>query len=131
MAKILDLEHQEQVKLFCWASLNTPNIPQLDLLYAIPNGGKRSISVAKKLKDEGQKAGILDVVLPYPSDGYGALYIEIKTRTGALRREQRIWIKKLQEAGNKVVIARSFEQARDAILLYLFINLNTEDNLNQ
>lgn len=130
MAKILDLEHQEQAKLFCWASLNKPNIPQLDLLYANLNGGKRSITVGKKLKAEGGKAGIPDVILPYPCNGHGALYLEIKTRTGALRREQRVWIKKLTDAGNKVVVARSFEQARDAILLYLFINLNTEE-LNQ
>ena len=131
MAKILDLEHQEQAKLFCWASVNTPNIPQLKLLYAIPNGGKRTIQVAIKLKREGVKAGTPDVCLPYPINGYGALYVEMKTDDGPVSPDQKKRIKELQEAGNKVVIARSFEQARDAILLYLFINLNTKDNLNQ
>ena len=35
-------EHDEQVALFEWAALREAEIPELALLFAIPNGGLRN-----------------------------------------------------------------------------------------
>ena len=43
-----------------------PSVPDLELLHAIPNGGKRDKVTAAKLKAEGVKAGIPDIFLPVP-----------------------------------------------------------------
>lgn len=51
---------------------------ELALLHHIPNGGARSKATAGRLKAEGVKAGIPDICLPVPKNGYGALYIELK-----------------------------------------------------
>ena len=56
-----DLEYQEQCALFQWAALNEKKYPELRLLYASANGGKRNIVVAAKLKKSGAKAGIPDI----------------------------------------------------------------------
>ena len=50
-------ESQEQINLFQWANLQSCKIPELKLLFHIPNGGKRNIVTARRLKAEGVKAG--------------------------------------------------------------------------
>ncbi len=54
-------EHQEQCALFHWAAHMESKHPQLGLLFAIPNGGLRNKLVARKLKMEGVKAGVLEI----------------------------------------------------------------------
>ena len=43
-------EHDEQVALFEWAAMNRSRIPELKLMFAIPNGGHRHKAVAGKMK---------------------------------------------------------------------------------
>ena len=62
-------EHQEQKALIQWARLNQQRFPELDLLFAIPNGGLRNIRVARKLKSEGVKPGVSDLFLPVARKG--------------------------------------------------------------
>jgi hypothetical protein len=57
-------EHEEQVALFEWAAWNSSKYKELELMFAIPNGGQRHVVVARKLKDEGVKAGVPDIFLP-------------------------------------------------------------------
>jgi len=95
------------------------------LLYAIPNGaslagGKRERAIQmSRLKAEGLRPGVPDVCLPCPRNGYGALYIEHKTTTGRISDNQSAWVDRLRAAGNLVVVSRSFEQSRAALLSYL------------
>ncbi len=113
--KRVDHEHQEQVKLFEWASY----IPELELLFAIPNGGARHIVVAKKLKAEGVKAGVPDICLPVPTADYNGLFIELKAKGGALSENQLWWIGRLNTIGYKAVKCNGFEEAKQVILDYL------------
>lgn len=127
MSRKRDIEHQEQKALFRWADYQSHAIPPLELLFAIPNGGDRNAVVAAKLKAEGVRAGVPDVCLPVARNGHNALYIELKRpadpfrkiRAGAVRAEQQQWIARLREAGNHVVVAYGWDQARQAILDYL------------
>ena len=76
------LEGAEQRALFAWAKLNERSHPELALLHAIPNGGKRNPREAANLKAQGVKAGVPDICLPVPRGGCASLYIELKRRQG-------------------------------------------------
>lgn len=109
-------EHQEQVMLFAWSA----HIPDLRLMHAIPNGGKRDIRTAAMLKAEGVKPGVPDIFLPVPRGGYHGLYIELKRRKGGtVTKEQEAWIKALCEKGYQCAVCHGWEAARDEILDYI------------
>ena len=44
----------------------------------MPNGGKRNPAEAARFKAMGVKAGVPDLCLPVPMNGYAGLYIEMK-----------------------------------------------------
>ncbi len=73
------LEHDEQRSLMTWAAVMAREIPELNLLFAIPNGGHRNMLVAKKMKAEGVKPGVPDLFLGYARRGFHGLWIEMKT----------------------------------------------------
>lgn len=116
-------EHQHQVALFQWARKS--KIPELELMFAIPNGGMRHRRVAQKLKAEGVKKGVPDVCLPVPRGGYHGLYIELKkpkdaqSAAGRATKEQLEWQASLTEQGYLSVICVGWEKAKEAIQLYL------------
>lgn len=113
-------EHTEQVALFRWAALTSRRLPQLKLLYAIPNGGHRHKAVAAKLKAEGVKSGVPDVFLPVPSGGFHGLYIEMKRRKGGtVSAEQKRWIEALGDQGYLVEVCKGWESAVAVIEDYL------------
>ena len=113
-------EHDEQVALIQWSEYALPAHPELALLYAIPNGGKRSRAVAAKLKAEGVKAGVLDLCLPVPRGTFHGLYIEMKRRHGGvLSADQTYWRDQLSAQGYQTYVCKGWESARDAIIQYL------------
>lgn len=77
-----DHEHQHQVAFFQLVDIKLmKKFPFLDkLLFAVPNGGHRSKAQGGKLKAEGVKRGVSDILLLHPKRGYGYLCIEMKTR---------------------------------------------------
>lgn len=112
-------EHAHQVNLFSWAAMAKVKHPELALLYAVPNGGLRHKAVAGKLKAEGVKSGVPDVVLSVAKKGFNSLFIEMKTKGGKLNDNQKIWIENLNKFGNKAVVCWSFDEARQVIEEYL------------
>ena len=76
-------EAGEQTALFCWAAQQRARYPELEWLYAIPNGGargdKRSAMIrGGQLKAQGVKAGVSDICLPVKRGQWSGLYIELK-----------------------------------------------------
>jgi hypothetical protein len=116
-----NLEHIEQVNLFKWASLLLKKYPELELLYAIPNGGQRSITTAIALKAEGVKAGMPDVVLPVDSANkqFCALFIEMKVKPNKPTPQQIQKMALLEKYHNKCVVCYSWREAANAIFDYL------------
>lgn len=118
--QVVATEAQEQKALFEWARWNAKRYPALELLYHIPNGGSRNPIEAHNLKAQGVKAGVPDICLPVPNLVNTALYIELKRRRGGkVSDEQRGWIAALNRVGNRAVVCRGWEEARDVILDYL------------
>lgn len=75
-------EHGEQMAVFCWAAGARAQVPDLRWMYAIPNGGGRSMSQGSALKAEGVKKGVADICWPVPRGEFAGLYIEMKKLNG-------------------------------------------------
>ena len=58
---IIASEHIEQVRLVNWFR---DNFPEPDyIIFAVPNGGTRGIREAERLKAEGVKSGVHDLII--------------------------------------------------------------------
>lgn len=112
-------EHQEQAALFKWAAMNRRTFPELELMFAIPNGGWRHKITAAKLKAEGVKPGVPDIFLPVPRLPYHGLFIEMKARTRTATARQNEWHIALRKAMFDVVVSHGWEQAVSEIMDYL------------
>lgn len=118
-------EHEHQKALFKWVKFAACKMPELDLLYAIPNGGARHIRVAAKLKAEGVSRGVPDICLPVARGGFHGLYIELKkpkcskSPAGRVTKEQAQWIEDLTKQGYLAQVCVGWEAAKQAIEGYL------------
>lgn len=121
-----DSEHAEQAALFRWAEYARARLPELSLLFAIPNGGHRNKVTAARLKAEGVKRGVPDVCLPVARGGAHGLYIELKAGSGRATVEQIGWIRALRRQGYAAKVCRGWEETRDAIERYLAGRLEGE-----
>lgn len=105
-------EHHIQVAFVEWLNWQANQYRELSAAYSIPNGGKRSIGVATKLKREGQKSGIPDICIPVARQGFHGLYLEFKNGTkGSVSDNQHAMIFQLQDNGYRVDVVRSVDQA--------------------
>lgn len=110
-------EHQIQCACVRWFRLQYPHFAHN--LFAVPNGGRRDEVTAGKLKAEGVLAGVADLILLKSNAEFGALLIEMKTRTGRQRDTQKQWQKKIERDGYKYVICRSIDDFMREVNAYL------------
>lgn len=122
-------EHSEQVALMEWTALVRGRYPELDFLYAVPNGGFRQPATARKLKEEGVKPGVPDLCLPVARSGFHGFYLEMKAADGRLSDIQVRWLTALRSHGYAACVAYSFDQARQLLVDYLEDRLSG-DKLN-
>ena len=108
VSKTSPSEHSEQVGFINWFRVKYPQV----LIFAIPNGEKRAITVAKRLKAEGVVRGIPDLYIPAWN-----LWVEMKRISGGrLSPEQRGMIQYLEGIGQKVIVAKGAADASKQIL---------------
>lgn len=116
------MQHQEdmvQIQLMSWAKLQSGKYPELNLLFHIPNGGKRNAREAARFKQMGVKPGVPDLFLPVPVGRYHGLFVELKSEKGRLSDYQKQWQLELACKGYKVCTCYGLEQAVNAIKNYL------------
>jgi hypothetical protein len=112
-------ERDEQVALIEWRDRFAPHYPALGRLFAIPNGGKRDVVTAARLKAEGVTAGVPDLCLPVARLGYHGLWIEMKTDGGRVSKEQRRLLAQLEADGYMTGVCYSWPEAARVIARYL------------
>jgi len=88
-------EHVEQREFVEWWRKT-----QLDMIFAIPNGGWRGKATAGKLKAEGVLTGVWDLCAP---ERY--LWIEMKVKGGQLSEAQRDFGRRMLAAGYRCMVA--------------------------
>ena len=123
MQKVIS-EHDIQVSLMEWAFWMKIKYPELEYLFAIPNGGARHVVTGLKLKNEGVKRGVPDLFLPVARGKYHGLFVELKRPGGKLSKQQEEWAKNLFYLGYGVVVCFSLEEAINAIEDYLKNNFD-------
>lgn len=119
-AKPVDREGLEQAGLIKELELRLPAVAAL--IYHVPNGGHRHKLVAIKLKGQGVKAGVPDLVLPMARGGYFGLYLEFKATApndAAVSASQHAWIRRLNEQGYLAIVCRGHLDAMEQIRAYL------------
>jgi len=115
-------EHDEQAAFMEWCGWMSNGLyPELQWMYAIPNGGHRHKATAAKLKDEGVKAGVPDLHLPIPAGPYHGLWIEMKVDKRKPNDNQYAWLDALKELGHKVVVCYGSGEAIAATEAYLIM----------
>ena len=112
-------EHDEQVALFHWAAFHIGRYPELALLFAVPNGGKRDPATAVRLQREGVKPGVPDLCLPVARQGWHGLFIELKWGKNKTTDKQNEWLERLAEQGYLAVVCYGWNEAVDVIKDYL------------
>lgn len=100
-------EHHLQVECVKWFRLAHKKD---GIIYAIPNGGKRTLTEGAIKRYEGMTVGMPDLHIPVPRKGYGSLYIEMKNgKAGRLSEHQKEVIEQLRNLGNKVEVVRTLD----------------------
>ncbi|MEE1917994.1 VRR-NUC domain-containing protein [Pseudomonas asiatica] len=118
-AKRVDREGPEQAALMKEIQLRYPEA--YELLYHVPNGGHRLKEVAAKLKAQGVKAGIPDLVLTMARGGYFGLYIEFKATVdpAPVSPSQQACIRRLNDQGYLAVVCQGHFDAMECLRAYL------------
>ena len=100
-------EHEEQRELVKWFRQSFDGVR----IFAIPNGGARTITTAAKLKVEGVSAGVPDLYVPA-----WKLWIEMKrTKGGVVDKAQKDWHEYLTAIGDVVIVCRGADEAKRMI----------------
>lgn len=108
MTKTVPSEHFEQRELVRWFRQTYKGVR----IFAIPNGGVRSLSTAAKLKAEGVSSGVPDLCIPA-----WRLWIEMKRiKGGALSAEQKDWISYLEGVDYWCIVGKGAEDAKAKII---------------
>lgn len=124
-AERVNKESSHQRALFCWAHDNSELYPELEWMFAVPNGGERQAVVGANLKAEGVKSGVPDILLPARRGPWIGLWIELKRvktvskRAGKASIEQNKWIIYFQSIGYGAIVCYGYEDAKKTILDYL------------
>lgn len=121
-------ESTEQERVIAWSLAHSTSYPALKLLYHVPNGGKRNQAEAARLKKQGVKAGVPDLVLPVARDGFHGLYIEMKWDKNKTTGNQKWWLEQLQEQGYKTAVCYGADEVMDQIAAYMHITEETGRN---
>ncbi len=112
-------ETTEQIKVFNWARSVEDIIPELRLLYHVPNEGKRSQGGGQILKAAGLKSGVPDICLPVARRGFNSLYVEMKYGKNKTTEKQKEFMAALAAEGARTAVCYSAEEAREMIRWYL------------
>lgn len=114
-------EEIEQARVIKWSHKVAVRelLPALKWLHHSPNGGKRTPLVGAQMKALGVKPGFPDLILPVRVGGCPGLVIEMKSATGRTSAAQDEWLEHLEDQGWCVEVARSAQDARVHLCLYL------------
>lgn len=115
-------ERTHQVNLIKWFDLQHKEYA--GRLFAVPNGGQRNIIVATRLKAEGLRSGVPDLMLPVACGGYHGIFIEMKIEKGKLTESQSDWLGFLNAQNYYATACYGFDEARNVINTYLLLQKN-------
>jgi len=113
ITRALVSEHSEQCSVIDYCKIRRYPV------FAIPNGGSRNKAEAAKLKAEGVSAGVPDLFIPIPKQGYHGLFIEMKVGKNRTSLEQDEWLALLRKNGYRAEVCYGADAAIKTIDDYI------------
>lgn len=110
-------EDDLQMQCVRWFRLQYPQLARL--LHHSPNGGRRDSREGARFKQMGTQAGFPDLILLVASQGYHALLLELKTRTGRQQDSQKEYQQLAEAQGYRYVVIRSLDAFMDEVNTYM------------
>ena len=110
-------EDDLQMQCVRWFRLQYPQLARL--LHHSPNGGRRDAREGARFKQMGTQAGFPDLILLVAAQGYHALLLELKTRTGRQQDSQKEYQQLAEAQGYRYVVIRSLEAFMDEVNTYM------------
>ncbi|CAB4199767.1 VRR-NUC domain containing protein [uncultured Caudovirales phage] len=108
LTDVVPTEHFEQREFVKWFRQTYHGVR----IFAVPNGGARSIATAARLKAEGVCSGVPDLFIPA-----WKLWVEMKRQKGGVvSAEQKDWIAYLESVGYKTMVCKGAEDAKNKIM---------------
>lgn len=111
------LEDDIQREVLQW--LRVAHRKVYDCTIHVPNGGRRNLREAARLKTLGVRAGVPDLLCFWPAPSYRGAALELKAPKGRTRPGQLDWLARLADLGWRVGVTRSFDEARAFFEEYL------------
>lgn len=111
------LEHGLQSRCVRWFRLTHRDM--VHNLFAVPNGGYRTKTTAALMKEEGQLAGVADLILLKRKGSCGALLLEAKVKGNYQSETQREWQKRIEADGYIYKIFHTLEEFVEIVNEYL------------
>lgn len=104
----IKLSPEDSLQATCvqWFRIKYPN----KMIFAIPNGGKRHMTTAIRLKKTGALAGVFDLFVPVAKHGFNGLFLEAKYGENKLTEEQRIFKSRVEKEGYLAKVFWKFEE---------------------
>lgn len=87
-------------------------LPEDAVYFAVPNGEKRAVHTAQRLKAAGVKAGVPDLCIVYQGR---AIFVELKTASGRPSKAQQAMEDALGRAGAGVWLCRTLDGLQTAL----------------
>jgi hypothetical protein len=120
-------EHDEQVAVIDWIFTQLQKYPELDLVFAVPNGARlasgrdRRLAAirANMLKAEGMRPGTPDLVIPSPRGGYFGMFLEMKAVGGVVSENQSQFMAQAEKYGYFCAVAEGADAAIEILEWYL------------
>jgi hypothetical protein len=126
-----EIEGEEQVQVIEEFRYSHPDVGHL--LIHIPNGGSRKNKFeGYRLKRQGVRAGVSDLLLPVARGGYFGLWIEFKATPpldAPVTQSQQDWIKEMNDQGYKAEICLGITAALDVLKTYMAMPPTTSATL--
>jgi len=112
------LECWEQAEFVNWVASNYPVVWETS--FAVPNGEYRRKSTAARLKGQGVKSGVSDLVFLFPRGRFHGLVVEMKRRKGSKTSiEQVNFLSACSTRGYSTAICKGQEEAKAVFLTYI------------
>jgi hypothetical protein len=110
MTERIPTEHEEQREVVKWFRQTYKEVR----IFAIPNGEKRTIGVAARLKVEGVSPGVPDLYAPK-----WRLWVEMKRiKGGTISPQQNDWHLYLRSIGDTVLVCKGADNAKEQIIKF-------------
>ena len=105
-------EEEEQAAFFARCDSMSGAYPNLRWIFAVPNGGHRHKATAARLRAQGVRAGVSDVLYLVPRGGFHGLALEFKRRRGGMTSPlQEAFLAWSRGNGYRAEVVRGCEEA--------------------